>query len=142
MPKLKLKSFFKSESGATAVEFAIISVVFLLCVFGIMEFARVLWVQQALQDVAQKSARCSVIGSGENSIQCMSTTEVINFAVNEASDFGIRIPDSTVNVDLNIMCNGYNANRVTINVPTNSPVGKLIPQIQQNILVDGCFPAG
>lgn len=46
-----------SEKGATLVEFAIGVTVFVMAMFGVLEFGRVLWVHNALSDAARRGAR-------------------------------------------------------------------------------------
>lgn len=46
------------ESGASAVEFAMLIAPFLLLLFGVIEISRALWTRQATQDIATATARC------------------------------------------------------------------------------------
>lgn len=50
-----------SQIGATAVEFAIIAMVFFTIVLGIMEFGRVLYVWNTVQEVTRRAAREAVV---------------------------------------------------------------------------------
>lgn len=49
---------WKDETGASAVEFAMLIAPFLLLLFGVVEGSRALWTRQAAQDVATMTARC------------------------------------------------------------------------------------
>jgi len=49
------------ERGATMAEFAIISVVFFMIIFGIIEFGRLLYTHNALTDAARRGARYAVL---------------------------------------------------------------------------------
>lgn len=51
------------ERGATLVEFAIAATVFLVAMFGVIEFGRALWVHNALSDAARRGARFAVLHS-------------------------------------------------------------------------------
>lgn len=53
----------RSESGATAVEFAIVAMLFFTIVFGIMEFGRVLFIWNTVQEVTRRAAREAVVRS-------------------------------------------------------------------------------
>ena len=53
----------KAERGAALVEFAIGALVFLLGVFAVLEFGRLLWTHNALADAARRAARYAVTQS-------------------------------------------------------------------------------
>lgn len=46
-----------NERGATLVEFSIGVTVFVMAMFGVLEFGRALWVHNALSDAARRGAR-------------------------------------------------------------------------------------
>ena len=50
----------KNERGATLVEFAIGATVFLIAMFAVIEFGRLLWTHNALGDAARRGARYAV----------------------------------------------------------------------------------
>lgn len=61
---LSLKSFFKGrrgERGATAVEFALVSVVFLMFVMGIIDLGRLFWVRNLMQYGVEQTARYAMV---------------------------------------------------------------------------------
>jgi len=49
------------QRGATLVEFSIAATVFLMAMFAVLEFGRVLWTHNALADAARKGARYAVL---------------------------------------------------------------------------------
>jgi Flp pilus assembly protein TadG len=49
------------QRGATLVEFSVAVTVFLLTMFAVLEFGRVLWTHNALMDAARKGARYAVL---------------------------------------------------------------------------------
>ena len=53
--------FNKNQRGAALVELAILSTVFFTVLFGILEFGRLLWTHNALQDAARRGARYATI---------------------------------------------------------------------------------
>jgi len=55
----KLRS--SSEKGATMAEFAIISVVFFMIIFAIIEFGRLFYIHSALTDAARRGARYAAL---------------------------------------------------------------------------------
>jgi len=50
-----------NERGGTLVEFSIAATVFLMVLFGVVEFGRALWTHNALTDAARKGARYAVV---------------------------------------------------------------------------------
>lgn len=50
----------RGERGAALVEFAIGATVFLMVMFGVVEFGRCLWTHNALSDAARRGARYAV----------------------------------------------------------------------------------
>lgn len=55
-----------NERGSTLVEFAIGVTVFVMAMFGVLEFGRLLWVHNALTDAARRGARYAVLNSSSN----------------------------------------------------------------------------
>jgi Flp pilus assembly protein TadG len=51
----------KNERGATLVEFAIVSTMFLSVLFGVIEFGRLFWTHNALRDAARRGVRYATI---------------------------------------------------------------------------------
>src|SRR6185436_20686574 len=49
------------ERGATMAEFAVISVVFFMIIFGIIEFGRLFYTHNALTDAVRRGARYAVL---------------------------------------------------------------------------------
>ena len=56
-----------SRRGATTVEFAIVAPIFLLLVFGLIEFGRMMMVQQSLTNAAREGCRTAVLATTVNS---------------------------------------------------------------------------
>src|ERR1041385_1219822 len=56
-----MKNSRTGERGATMAEFAIISVVFFMIIFGIIEFGRLFYTHNALTDAARRGARYAVL---------------------------------------------------------------------------------
>ena len=141
MLKLQICNFKRSQDGAAAVEFAIVSLLFITFVMAILEFSRLLWVKQAISDVAVRAARCATVGNADSSISCRNDPEVNDFAIAEAAAVGILLVRDQVTADLGVPCNGYIANQVEITFHFNSPVTGLIPSLLQDISVVACYPA-
>ena len=58
---VRRRALGRAQDGAIAVEFAILAPVFLALVFGTIEFGRLMWTYQALQETAIAGARCMAL---------------------------------------------------------------------------------
>ncbi len=70
------RSCRRNRRGAAAVEFAVVSPVFFLLVFGMIEYGRMVMVQQLLTNAAREGARVGVL---DNSTAGEVTTAVTNY---------------------------------------------------------------
>jgi len=57
----RIRTFKQDEKGATLVEYAIGATVFIMAVFGVLEFGRALWAHNALSDATRRGARYAVL---------------------------------------------------------------------------------
>jgi len=78
--------------GAVAVEMAIVLPVLLLFVFGLIDFARLIWTQSTLDYAVEAAARCAAI----NATQCGSAVQVQDYAVSKA--LGLDVTRSAFSV--------------------------------------------
>ncbi|UXT20447.1 pilus assembly protein [Agrobacterium tumefaciens] len=95
------------RSGATAVEFALVAPVFLLMLFGMIEFARLFWTTHALHETAIATARCM----GIPQLECedggaYSANTAIVFAKNKAAGWLIQLDTAGIVLDRNSSCHG------------------------------------
>jgi Flp pilus assembly protein TadG len=56
----------QNERGATLVEFAIGATVFLVAMFAVVEFGRLLWTHNALADAARRGARYAAVNKASD----------------------------------------------------------------------------
>ena len=120
------------ENGAVAVEFALVLPIFLMLVFGIVEFGRAYNIQVSLSEAARETARYTAIHSAESS-----------FSAADAKAVGISAAPSVALAPANIQI-GYSSGTacaagqnavVTINVVTPYLTGLpgLIPGMPANL---------
>ena len=64
VPRLSRKR--KRRRGSSAVEFAMVAPIFLVLVFGILEFGRLVMVQQIVTNAAREGARAAVLDGATN----------------------------------------------------------------------------
>src|SRR5258705_3749290 len=65
-----MKRFLKNQAGTSMAEFALVASVFMMIIFGIIEFGRMLYTYNALADAARRGARYAVLHP-QNSNTCV-----------------------------------------------------------------------
>ena len=138
-----------SCGGTTAVEFALVAPIFLMFVFGVVEFGRLLWTQQALQETAIAGARCMAIAQGttQNS-PCASggsysSTITTSYIQTVASGWGLTIPSSGVSLNSSATCAGtagFSQVTLTSNFVTVVPQIVLLPAGGKSLSATACYP--
>lgn len=71
----RLKRFLRNEDGVAAIEFAIVSVLFLFVLFAIVEATRAVWAQNTLKYAIEEAARERIIDD------TMTEADVENFVL-------------------------------------------------------------
>jgi Flp pilus assembly protein TadG len=122
--------------GATAVEFALVVLMFLMLVFGAIEIGRMLWTKQALQETAIVGARCMAIAQSSNSAQntgsCAasgkySSSATTTYIENVASGWGLSLSASNISLAPSATSGGCTGlSQVTLTSTFTSPVAALI----------------
>jgi Flp pilus assembly protein TadG len=83
----------KKRRGAAVVEFAIVAPVFFLLVFGMIEYGRMVMVQQILTNASREGARVAVLdGATSTSVETAVTNYLTNASITGA-DVDINPPD-------------------------------------------------
>jgi len=127
----------RDQRGATVVEFGIVLPVLLMALFGLIEGARLIWMDQALDQAAYSTARCRTIAGPA----CDSAAKQVSYAVQRAKANGVTVSPTNVVIDPAATCGGSSgALLVTLTVPFGSPVGKLLP-LPQTVRGRSCVPA-
>ena len=109
----KRKSIPSNERGATLVEFALALSVFLVAMFGVIEFGRAIWVHNALADAARRGARYAVLHSAADA------ADVKNVVVygDPAGGTQTMVPNlATTNVSVSYSNFGLNKGTVTVSI--------------------------
>ena len=102
----------KNCRGAAALEFAIVCPVFLLLVFGIMEFGWYFFVQHTIQLATSKGARLGAVRKTDNVIR-QEIKDWASMAVQlEDSDINITIPDPVNHPNIKQVQTRYIYNRL------------------------------
>ncbi len=72
------RSYRKKRRGAAAVEFAVVAPVFLLLVFGMIEYGRMVMVQQVITNASREGARCGVLDGSNHQDVVDIVTQYLN----------------------------------------------------------------
>ena len=123
------KLFFSNERGSTLVEFSIGVTVFLISMFGVVEFGRALWTHNALADAARRGARYASLHSATD------IEQVKNVVVygDPAGGSQPLIPNlTTANVTVNYSNFALNKGTVTVGI-TNYQFQFVLPLVSSGI---------
>ena len=118
------------ERGAAAVEFALVLPILLLCVLGLIEFARAIWTQATLDYVVQAAARCAAV----DTVTCGTDVNIQNYAANKAPGLSFADPASAFSVT-RPSCGV----QVTATLPFDFLVPALLPY-SATLSARACFP--
>ena len=101
--------FRKQRRGAAAVEFAIVAPVFFLLVFGMIEYGRMVMVQQIITNSAREGTRQAVLDGA-------TTSKVKTTVINAMAGGNITITTSNVTVSPDPPSNAAFGDPVTVTV--------------------------
>ncbi|MGH7112305.1 MAG: TadE family protein [Stellaceae bacterium] len=129
-----------------AIEFALVFPMFLALVFGTIEYGRLLWTREALQETATAGARCmamsySPCASGGN----YSPANTISYVQQVAQGWGLSIPRANITPQSgqNVSCGGTSDfSKVLITYTFTSVVPKivLLPAGGVTLNATACYP--
>jgi Flp pilus assembly protein TadG len=124
---------FSSKCGAAAVEFALVLPILVVCVLGLIEFARAVWTQTTLDYVVQAAARCAAV----DTVTCGTVANVQNYAAGRAPGLSFANPASTFGVTWppQSPCGA----RVTASLQFDFLVPALLPY-SARLSAHACFP--
>ena len=101
--------FRKQRRGAAAVEFAVVAPVFFLLVFGMIEYGRMVMVQQIITNAAREGTRTAVLDGS-------TTSGTKTAAINAMAAGNITITTSNVTVTPDPPSNAAYGDPVTVTV--------------------------
>ena len=133
-----------ARNGSAAVEFALVILPLMLLIFGGLEFGRLTWMQNVLQQTAITTARCM----GVRQTSCTTGAAVdlaktASFAQGQAQSYSIVIPASAVAATVNGSCagqSGFALVTITATFITGVPLLSQALGNSQVISVNACFP--
>lgn len=129
MPRFRrARHLLRACDGIAAVEFALLSPVFLLMLLGAVEFGRMLWTQSTLQQAVEAAARCASVSCSGN---------IPSYAASQM--YGMTVSSSvfTLTASPNGNCGG---NEVSASLPFTFAAPKLLPW-NVTLTAQSCYPA-
>ncbi|MEW6622200.1 MAG: TadE/TadG family type IV pilus assembly protein [Bacillota bacterium] len=126
----KLFRIRKNEEGQSLVEFALIIPIFLLLLFGLIQFAVILNAQITVTAAAREGARIAVLGVSETEIKTR---------VKDSASTGILLNEIT-NDDISISTPEGTGKGKPISVEVNATVQIIVPFLNGILGGGGDFP--
>jgi Flp pilus assembly protein TadG len=140
----RLRTLAGDNTGATAVEFALLLWPLVLVLFGILEFGRLIWINNALQETAIDAARCAgILESSCATGGAYSSGKTTTYVQSVANAWGITVPTANVTSTANTTCAGIGGfSQVTISYTFQSVVPQVLPSLSGGLPLSAtaCFP--
>lgn len=143
MKRGHLVNLLRSRGGASAVEFALVLTPLMLLSFGVLEFGRLFWAYEALQQTAITGARCMGIRSGScaagASYNSGNTTSYIQQV---ASGWGLTVPSGNITLNATATCGGVSGlSQVQLTYNFTTIVPQILPiPAGETLSATACFP--
>lgn len=126
IPRPNLARLRGDESGASAIEAAIVLPVLLSLSLGLIDASRMLWIQNSLQDAVDAAARCAVV----NATTCGDNAKTASYAAAQMPGIPVAASNFTAST---ATC----GKKVTASYTFSSQVAGLVP-VSLNLTADSC----
>ncbi len=139
------RRLWRACGGTTPIEFALVAPLFLALIFGCIEYGRLLWTEQALQETAMAAARCMAIlqTACATSGNYYSASNTQSYVQTLGDQWGVTIPSSGITLTPNTTCGGVTGfSQVSIASTFTSPVSAFVHISASGISLTAtaCFP--
>ena len=137
-------SLARARQGTTAVEFAICAMAMVLMVVGFVEFGRLTWTFEVLQDAANEGARCMGLGASSCAAAGVySAANTSGYIVKLTTARGVVITAATIALNNTATCGGatdFSQVKITYKFITVAPT--LLTSLVNGFTVpaSACFP--
>src|ERR1700739_3683305 len=123
-----LRTLGRAQHGAVLVEFALVAPVFLMLLFGVIEFGRALWMQQALHQTAIVGARCMALPqSACASVATYDSTKTMTYIQQAANQWGLSLSNADIVQNNAANCGGQSGfSEVSVSIIFQSVVPQLL----------------
>jgi Flp pilus assembly protein TadG len=140
----RLRGLAGDRSGAGAVEFALVLGPLVFLILGAMEYGRLLWTKQALQEAAIAGARCmGVLATGCASGGAYSASNTTSYIQGVASGLVLTVPSAGVTLNRAASCAGVSGfSSVTLSYTFQAAVPVLLGagSSAMPLTATACFP--
>jgi len=75
MARRGILTWLRNSRGASAVEFAIVAPIFLIMMFGIIEFGRAFWIKSTLQFAVEEAGRYNMVYTSKTTAEIQAYAE-------------------------------------------------------------------
>jgi Flp pilus assembly protein TadG len=141
-----LGRFRDCRGGASALEFSLILAPMLVLMFGGIEYSRLLWTREALQQAAIAGARCvGMPQTGCSTAGVYNAASATTFIQNAAAAWSIALPASGIAVSTSATCGGVGGfSQVTLTYAFQTVAPTLLPTLSagSTLTATACFPNG
>ncbi len=144
MSRRSILSLLRDRQGASAVEFALVAPALFGLLFGVIEYGRLYWTIDVLQQTAIAGARC--MGIRETNCAAggvYSASNTTTYVQNVASQWGLTLPTGDINLNNNATCgNVTGLSQVQITYTFRSVVPALVrlSSSGNTVTTAACFP--
>lgn len=144
-----LRHLARARGGTAALEFALVAPIFIALLFGTIEFARLLWTSQALQETAGAGARCMAIAQGTSptgpcasgGAYSQSTTQ--SYVEGIAGQWGVSLANGDITPTTNASCggtSGFAQVSITKKFASVGPLAFFFPSGGPTLTASACYP--
>ena len=127
-----LARLLKNRDGGQSIEFALTAIPLFLFLFGVVEFARLYWVQSDLQFAVEAAARYITINPSAT------TSTVQTYAAGQVSGVSVPTSDFTVTAYSSASNTPACGNQVTVSYQFSFIIGQLFPYGPITLNAEGC----
>ncbi len=141
---------WRSRRGASAMEFAIIILPFMVFIISTLEFARLQWTRAAVQEVAMATARCMGISAvacsdaptGGATARTFSASKTRTFVTTEAAGWNIGFGSGgSVALAPSTSCQGISGfSKVSLSYTFTSGMLSFAGLSSYPVTAEACFP--
>ena len=138
------KNLARAEEATTAVEFAVCALAMMLLVVGFVEFGRLAWTFEVLQDAAAEGARCMGLAAPScASGGAYNAANTTSYVVRVATSRGVVITAPMVGLSNTATCGGASGfSQVSISYAFTTVAPSLLTPLVHGFTVpaSACFP--
>jgi Flp pilus assembly protein TadG len=130
------------RSGGAAVEFGLVIGPFLLLLFGVIEFGRMLWTANAMQETAIAGARCmGILNASCAASGAYSSTNTTSYIETTSSSWGVPLTSTNITLNNAATCAGVSGfSQVTISYTFQTAVPFITSLASNPLTATACFP--